>query len=74
MAASLVAAMQETRVQTLGQENPLEKEMASHSRIPAWRIPWTEELGGPVHGVTKNRTQLSNKNTNTCCGQDSVGS
>ena len=39
-------AMQETRVQYLGQENPLEKEMATHSNIFAWRIPWTEEPGG----------------------------
>ena len=38
--------MQETRVQSLGQEDPLEKEMAAHSRILAWRIPWTEEPGG----------------------------
>ena len=37
--------MQETQVQSLGQEDPLEKEMATHSSIPAWRIPWTEELG-----------------------------
>ena len=51
--ASLVAykvkhlpAMQETRVQSLGQEVPLEKEMAPHSSILAWEIPWTEELGG----------------------------
>ena len=50
--ASLVAqrikhlpAMQETRVQSLGWEDPLEKEMAIHSCILAWRIPWTEELG-----------------------------
>ena len=35
--------MQETRVQFLGQEDPLEKEMATLSSIPAWRIPWTEE-------------------------------
>ena len=35
--------MQETRVQSLGQEDPLEKEMATHSSILAWRIPWTEE-------------------------------
>ena len=35
--------MQETRVQFLGQEDPLEKEMATHSTILAWRIPWTEE-------------------------------
>ena len=31
---------------SLGRENPLEKEMAAHSSIPAWRIPWTEETGG----------------------------
>ena len=37
--------MQETQVQSLGQEDPLEKEMATHSSILAWRIPWTEELG-----------------------------
>ena len=48
--ASLVAQMVkylptiwETRVQSLGQEGPLEKEMATHSRILAWEIPWTEE-------------------------------
>ena len=39
-------AMQETRVQSLGQKNPLEKEMATHSSILAWRILWTEEPGG----------------------------
>ena len=51
--ASLVAqrlkclpAMRETWVRTLGQEDPLEKEMATHSSILAWRIPWTEEPGG----------------------------
>ena len=38
--------MQETQVQSLGQENPLEKEMATHFNILAWRIPWTEEPGG----------------------------
>ena len=38
--------MQETWVQTLGGEDPLEKEMATHSSILAWRIPWTEEPGG----------------------------
>ena len=51
--ASLVAqtvknlpAMQETCVQSLGWEDPLEKEMATHSSVLAWRIPWTEEPGG----------------------------
>ena len=39
-------AMQETRVWSLGREDPLEKEMATHSNIFAWRIPWTEEPGG----------------------------
>ena len=52
--------MQETQVQSLGQEDPLEKEMATHSRILAWRIPWTEELAGrggaSVHGVSKSWT------------------
>ena len=38
-------AMQETWVQSLGWEDPLEKEMATHSSILAWRIPWTEEAG-----------------------------
>ena len=40
-------AMQETQVQCLGQEDPLEEEMATHSSILALRIPWTEEPGGP---------------------------
>ena len=51
--ASLVAqmvknppAMQETWVRSLGQEDPLEEGMATHCSILAWRIPWTEELGG----------------------------
>ena len=38
--------MQETHIQPLGQRDSLEKEMATHSRVLAWRIPWTEELGG----------------------------
>ena len=38
--------MQETQVRSLGQEDPLEKGLASHSSILAWRIPWTEEPGG----------------------------
>ena len=39
-------AMQETQVRSLGWEDPLEKGMATYSRILAWRIPWTEEPGG----------------------------
>ena len=38
--------MQETQVQSLGWEDSLEKEMATHSSVLAWRIPWTEETGG----------------------------
>ena len=38
--------MQETWVGSLGEEDPLEEEMATHSRILAWEIPWTEEPGG----------------------------
>ena len=38
--------MQEKQVPSLGQEDPLEKEMATHSRILTWEIPWTEEPGG----------------------------
>ena len=39
-------AVRERQVQSLGREDPLEKEMATHSRILAWRIPWSEERGG----------------------------
>ena len=62
MAASLVAqrikrlpAMQETQVRFLGWEDPLEKEMATHASILAWRIPWTEEPEWTtVHGIAKS--------------------
>ena len=40
-----LSAMQETRVRSLGWEDPLEKEMAAHSNILAWKIPWTAEPG-----------------------------
>ena len=39
-------AKQEKRVQSLGQEDPLEKEMTTHSNVLAWEIPWTEKPGG----------------------------
>ena len=53
-------AMQETWVQSLGWEDPLEKEMAAHSSILAWRIPWTEDPDRQQSvGVTKSRTRLS---------------
>ena len=52
--------MQETQVQSLGWEDPLEQEMATHSRTLAWKIPWTEEPGRlQSTGVAKSRTRLS---------------
>ena len=51
--------MQEMKVCSLGQEDPLEKEMAAHSSILAWRIPWTEEPAGlQSKGSQKSRTCL----------------
>ena len=49
--------MQENQVQFLGQEDLLEQEMATHSSILTWIIPWTEEAA--VHGIAKSRMQLS---------------
>ena len=51
-------AMQETRLQSLSQEDLLEKGMATHSSILAWRIPWTKETVGlhTIHGVAKSWT------------------
>ena len=53
--------MWETWVQSLGWEDPLEKEMATHSSILAWKTPWTEEPGRlqSVHRITKSQTRLS---------------
>ena len=48
-------AIQETLVRSLGQEDPLEKRMATHSSILAWRVPWTEEHARPA----KSQTQVN---------------
>ena len=49
--------MQKTRVQSLGQEDPLEKEMATHSSVLAWKIPWMEEPGRlTIHRIAKSWT------------------
>ena len=54
------SAMQETWDESLGQEDPLEKGMATYSSILAWRIPWTEEPGGLQSLMSqKGQTQLS---------------
>ena len=64
--ASLVAprlkrlpGMRETWVRSLGQEDPLEKEMATHSRTIAWKVPWTEEPGSLQSVGWQSRTRLS---------------
>ena len=71
--------MQETQVQSLGQKDPLEKEMATHSNILAWEIPWMRSLAtvhvvhgslfvtpwATVHGVTKSQTWLKLLSTHT---------
>ena len=58
----LCLPMQETRVRSLGQEDPPEEGMATHSSVLAWRIPWMEEPGGAtVRGVAKTRTRLSDQ-------------
>ena len=59
-----LAAMQETQVPSLGQEDSLEKKMATYSSIPVWRIPWTEDPGGlqcmgPKEWDTTERLTLS---------------
>ena len=51
--------MRETQVRSLGQEGPLEKEMATHSSTLAWKIPWTEERGGLQSMGSQGQTQLS---------------
>ena len=58
--AKTLPAVQETQGQSLGQEDPLEKGMATHSSILAWTIPWTEEPGGLQSiGSQKSWTRLS---------------
>ena len=64
--------MQEVWAQTLGQEDPLEEEMATHSSILAWETPWAEDI---VHGATKSQTWLSTPSTEAShwCKEDDNG-
>ena len=55
LAMKNLPAVQETRVQSLHQEDPLEEQMATHSSILAWRIPWTGRLAGYSPGFTKSQ-------------------
>ena len=57
--------MQETEVQSLGWEDPLEKGMAIHSSILPWRSPWTEEPGGLQSMRLQSQTRLSKEHTHT---------
>ena len=59
-------AMQETQVQYLGPEDPLEKEMATHASILAWRIPWTEELGG-LQSTGRKESETTERLLSTFC-------
>ena len=54
-----LSAVQETQVPSLSQEDPLEKGMATHSSVPAWRLPWTEEPGGLQFIALQSQTHLS---------------
>ena len=66
-------AVKETRVQSLGQEDPLEKGMATHSNILAWELPWTEEPGGLQSMAPQSQTQLSNGvRTRACINFDTT--
>ena len=62
--------MQDTRVQFLGREDPLEKEVATHPSTLAWKIPWTEEPGGlhRVHRVAKESD--TTEHAHTCYRKD----
>ena len=60
--------LQDMQVQSLGQEDPLEEGMATHSSILAWRIPWTEEPGSPWgHKELDTTEQLNNNNLFSSC-------
>ena len=68
-------AMQESRVQSLGREDPLKKEMVTHSSILAWEIPWTEDVGGlqSMGSQELDTTErLNNKNNRQNTGEGDV--
>ena len=58
-------AKQKTQVQSLGEDDPLEKEMANHSSILVWEIPWTEEPGG-LQFMKSQESQLATKSLPPC--------
>ena len=58
--------IRKTCVQSLGQEDPLDEGMATHSNIHTWRIPWTEEPGGLWSVGSQSRTRMKRLSTHTC--------
>ena len=62
--------MQETQVQSLGPEDPLEEEMATHSGILAWKVPWTEEPGG-LQSMGRKETVTTNTSVTVVCSSSS---
>ena len=68
MVKNLPANAQETQVRSLSQEDPLEKEMATHCRILAWRFPWIEESGGlQSMGSQRVGHEAERRNHPPCC-------
>ena len=65
-----IQELQETRVRSLGREDPLEEGMATHSSILAWRIPWTEEPGG-LQSMGSQRVRHKGRNLARMQGQKS---
>ena len=61
-----LSATQETQVRSLGQKDPLEKEMATHSNIRAWRTPWTESLAGYSLCGHKESDMTKRQSMSTC--------
>ena len=66
--------MQETRIQSLGQEDPLEKGMATYSNILLWRIPWGGAWQAIVHRITNSRTTERLTDTHTHTHKEAVAS
>ena len=65
-------AVQETWVSSLGEEDPLEKEMATHSSIPAWETPWTEEPGGLYSSWGREDLEMTEHKTHTYTYNQSI--
>ena len=65
--AKNLPALWEPWIRSLGQEDPLEEDMATHSRTLAWRIPWRGAWWATVHGVAERHDRVSNTQDAPCC-------